>query len=106
MNAVWFLIAAAGGTAIRTILLSTNTDVPWGTLAVNLGGSFVMGLMVGADAANVTIAVGGIGSLTTWSRFAAGLVELRHETGRVVAYMVVSLAGGVGLAWAGLQLGG
>lgn len=106
MNAVWFLIAAAGGTAIRTILLSTNTDVPWGTLAVNLGGSFVLGLMVGAGATNVVIAVGGIGSLTTWSRFAGGLVERRHETGRAVAYLVVSLAGGVGLAWAGLQLGG
>ena len=61
MSAVWFLVAAAGGTAIRTILLSTNTEVPWGTLAVNLGGSFVLGLMVGADAANVVIAVGGIG---------------------------------------------
>ncbi len=70
----------AGGTAVRTVLLSLNDRVPWGTLAVNLGGSFVLGLLVGADATPVAVAIGGVGSLTTWSRFAAGLVERRDET--------------------------
>ncbi len=104
MIAVWFLVAAAGGTAVRTVLLSLDDSVPWGTLTVNLGGSFVLGLLVGADATPVAVAVGGVGSLTTWSRFAAGLVERRDETRNAVLYVVVSLGGGVGLAWAGLQL--
>lgn len=106
MNAAWFLVAAIGGTAIRTILLSADADVSWGTLTVNLGGSFVLGLLVGADAADVAVAVGGIGSLTTWSRFATELVERRDQTRHVVLYLLVSLAGGVGLAWAGLRLSG
>lgn len=106
MNALWFVIAAVGGTAIRTVLLSINGDVSWGTLTVNLGGSFVLGLLVGADATNVAVAIGGVGSLTTWSRFAAGLVEHRDETRHVLLYVLVSLVGGVGLAWAGLKLAG
>lgn len=106
MNALWFLLAAAGGTAVRTVLLSLNDEVPWGTLAVNLGGSFLLGLLVGADATPVAVTVGGVGSLTTWSRFAAGLVERRDQTRNVALYLLISLVGGVGLAWAGLRLAG
>ena len=79
---------------------------PLGDLTVNLGGSFVLGLLIGADAATVPVAIGGVGTLTTWSGVLTGLLE------RVTAFRascstcwsasaVVSV-----LAWAGLQLGG
>jgi CrcB protein len=88
------------------MLHSINTEVPWGILAVNLGGSFVMGLLIGADAATVPVAIGGVGTLTTWSGFITGLLEEQQERSRIVLNLVVSIGGGVTLAWAGLHLGG
>lgn len=102
---MWFLIAATGATAVRAMLHSIDTDVPWGILAVNLGGSFVLGLLIGADAATVPVAIGGVGTLTTWSGFITGLLETPQERTSIVLNLAVSIGGGVGLAWAGLQLG-
>lgn len=106
MTPVWFLLAATGATAVRAMLHSINTEVPWGILVVNLGGSFVLGLLIGADAATVPVAIGGVGTLTTWSGFITGLLEESPNRSRIALNLVVSIGGGVILAWAGLQLGG
>ncbi len=106
MTPLWFLIAAAGATAVRAMLHSINTEVPWGILVVNLGGSFVLGLLIGADAATVPVAIGGVGTLTTWSGFITGLLDESQKRSHIVLNLAVSLGGGVVLAWAGLQLGG
>ena len=47
--------------------------VPWGTLLVNVAGSFVLGVVVGAEASGAALALlgtGFCGGLTTYSAFA------------------------------------
>ena len=82
---------------------------PWGTTAVNLAGSLVLGLLVGmvefhhwqADVLRVG-GVGFVGAFTTFSTFA---VESTRLPVRVrLAYIGISVVGGVGLAAAGLAL--
>lgn len=88
---------------------STGT-FPFGTLAVNLIGSLLLGVLagagIGADGMRL-LAVGLIGSFTTFSTWMFETQRLGEEgDGRVaVANVVVSLVLGVGLAWFGLQLG-
>lgn len=106
MTAVWFLLAAMIATGMRALLLELDADVSWGTLTVNLSGSFLLGVLVGGEATPFALAVGGLGSLTTWSRFLSELVEHGNQPLRTIGYLVVSIGGGVGLAWAGLQLAG
>lgn len=109
MTAVAFLVVAAAGAAIRHVARGTTagrTPIPLGTLLVNLTGSFLLGLIVGWEAPGATIvAVGGLGALTTFSTFSAEVVELRqHGRSAALTYVTVSVAGGVALAWIGLQL--
>lgn len=84
--------------------------LPWGTLAVNLLGSALLGLLIGLAAAGAVLALLGAGlcgAFTTASTFAWELVELleRRRPGRAAAYATVSLLGGTGLAYAALLLG-
>lgn len=83
---------------------------PYGTLAVNLLGSVVLGVLVGAalsgDAYRV-VGTGLLGSFTTFSTWALESHRLA-EDGQLragVLNFAVSLVLGVGAAWAGRQLG-
>lgn len=111
VTAVLFLIVAAVGSVLRHVV-RTWTDrcsaVPLGTLAVNLVGSFLLGLVVGWDPPGATVVgTAGLGALTTFSTFSADVVGLRAQgTTRVVAYAGASVVGGVALAWLGLHLAG
>ncbi|HET8656412.1 MAG TPA: fluoride efflux transporter CrcB [Longimicrobiaceae bacterium] len=88
-----------------------GTSLPWGTLAVNLIGSFVLGFaMRGAEILPVTpevrglITVGFCGAFTTFSTFmyeTAGLMQ-NGEWARAGVYAVGSLA--LGLASMALGL--
>jgi CrcB protein len=83
---------------------------PWGTLAVNLTGAFVLGALaaanLGADARRL-VATGLLGAFTTFSTW---LYESHRlgEDGRLrlgVANLLVSLVLGIGAAWLGRELG-
>lgn len=83
---------------------------PYGTLVVNLLGSFVLGVCVGAalsgDAYRL-VGAGLIGSFTTFSTWALESHRL-GEDGALrlgVLNFAVSLVLGVGAAWAGRRLG-
>jgi CrcB protein len=73
---------------------------PWGTFAVNVVGSFVLGALTGAGATpavTTLIGTGFCGALTTYSTFAYetfGLAE-RRVGGAAVANLVGSVAAGV-----------
>jgi CrcB protein len=59
---------------------------PWGTLLVNLAGSFVLGLVVGADATPDAVAflgTGFCGGLTTYSAFAVQTRDQARDRGSV-----------------------
>ncbi len=84
---------------------------PWGTLAVNLSGSLLLGVLVGAalggDALRLA-ATGLIGAFTTFSTWALESHRL-GEDGRLrlgLANFLVSLVLGVAMALLGRELGG
>ncbi|MFE6611117.1 fluoride efflux transporter CrcB [Amycolatopsis sp. NPDC057786] len=86
---------------------------PWGTLAVNITGSLILGALTGwalhggqPDGVRSLLAVGFCGGLTTFSTF--GYETLLLFTGktraRAVLNVVVTMAAGIGAAAAGLLL--
>lgn len=101
------------GGAIGALLRYATTRVvadgtlPYGTLAVNVVGSFVLGLLTFGGAGGETallVGVGACGSYTTFSSFAHDTVRLAEtgNPGRGVANAVGTLLAAlaaVGLAW-------
>lgn len=114
MIVVWVALGAAVGAPARALtdraVQSRHDSVsPWGTLTVNLVGSFVLGV-VGAmsaqlsPAARAAIGVGFCGALTTYSTFRYAFLRLLEERARfyATANVGVSLLGGSVLSvWAG-----
>ena len=92
-----------------------GTAFPYGTLFVNVSGSFVLCLMIamltrGVDvtpALRLALTVGFLGSYTTFSTFSADTLLLLESgyTLRGLAYVVGSVLGGVLMGVAGLLLG-
>lgn len=85
----------------------------WGTLAVNITGSLLIGFFGGLGLGTnpelwLLVVIGLIGSFTTVSAFALQTVELALDggAGRAVFYVAVSLIGGIGAAALGFWLGG
>ena len=87
---------------------------PWGTLTVNLVGSFAMGILVHIMATTWTVTpevralltVGGLGAFTTFSTFSLDVIVL-YERGQVMlaaGYVLASVVGAVGALFIGLRL--
>jgi CrcB protein len=87
---------------------------PWGTLAVNILGSFVMGVLVHVMAVSWSVSpelrallmVGGLGAFTTFSTFSLDAVAL-YERGQLVlaaAYVLASVIGALGALVLGIRL--
>jgi fluoride exporter len=81
-----------------------GTDFPWGTLSVNLAGSFVLGLLLPLldggtvdPAIRAFVSVGCIGAFTTFSTFAYDAVMLLREAQRLRAATYVACSIGFGL---------
>lgn len=87
---------------------------PWGTLAVNVAGSFVLGALVEVMAfawapsleLRGLLTVGLLGAFTTFSTFSLDVVTLheRGETGLAVLYVAASFVLSVGALFAGMRL--
>lgn len=115
-----YLAIALGGAvgsvlryAVQTVVRPASGGFPWGTLAVNLAGSFLIGLCAslaerqGAGAwIRPWLMVGVLGGFTTFSTFSLENVHLLRngQIATLFAYALVSLAGGLGLALAGYFL--
>jgi CrcB protein len=106
-----------GAGAIARFLLDgavaerAGRDFPFGTLAVNLSGAFVLGILVGAAVDGDAYRLAGTGLLGAFTTFSTWAFESHRlgEDGRLgagAANFAVSLAGGVALAWLGRHLGG
>jgi fluoride exporter len=84
---------------------------PFGTLAVNLSGTLVLGVLVGAavsDDAMRLVGTGLVGAYTTFSTWAFESHRLGEDGHLPLGALnfAVSLALGVAVAWTGEQLGG
>jgi CrcB protein len=91
-----------------------GTEFPWGTIVVNIVGSFIMGVLVelfarvwsASEATRVLLTVGFLGGYTTFSTFSldvALLVE-RGATVGAAAYIAVSVILSLAGIFAGLFL--
>lgn len=89
----------------------TGREFPYGTLVVNVLGSLLLGVLVGAalsTGAFRLLGTGLIGAFTTFSTWALESHRL-GEDGRLrvaIVNFAVSLLLGVAAAWAGRRLGG
>jgi CrcB protein len=116
-----FAIAAGGALgAVGRHLLSgqimrwAGVGVPWGTLAVNLLGSFILGILVEFMALRWSatqemrgfLVVGLLGGFTTFSAFSLDAVLLldRGSLGPAFAYIAGSVLLSIGGLFAGLWL--
>lgn len=119
---LWLAVAGGGalGATARfgvSVLASRvlGPAFPWGTLAVNIIGCFVMGIVVhwlaGREpnpmALRAFLAIGMLGGFTTFSAFALDVVTLyRDKTFAVAAvYLLASVILSVGGLLAGLAAG-
>lgn len=116
------LIVAAGGAigaSMRHLvgmaaLRWAGPAFPWGTLTVNLAGSFLMGVLIELLARKAGVspevrlfaATGVLGGFTTFSAFSLDVVVL-WERGALLAaagYTLVSVVGAVAALFAGLAI--
>jgi len=115
------ILAIAGGGAVGAVarfLVSTGVyrllgrDFPWGTLAVNLLGSFGMGLLfvlllersLASPELRAAILIGFLGSFTTFSTFSFETLTLveQGEVLRALLNVALSLLLCVAACWAGI----
>ncbi len=110
-----FLGAGLGGLLRHGVNLAAlrflGPSFPWGTLAVNVAGSLLMGLLAAALArhaeARLFLMTGVLGGFTTFSAFSLDAVALweRGEAGLALLYVSASVLLSVGALVGGLALG-
>ena len=86
-------------------------DFPYGTLAVNLLGSVILGGLVGLTVSGTAYRLVGTGLIGAFTTFSTWMLESHRlgEDGRVrlgLANLLVSLALGLACVWLGDQIGG
>ncbi|HEX4172958.1 MAG TPA: fluoride efflux transporter CrcB [Acetobacteraceae bacterium] len=120
----WLAVALGGalGSLARFWLTAamaavTGPRFPWGTLLINVLGSFAIGLVAAVTLTPVRVAmhpdlrvflmVGVCGGFTTFSAFSLQTLELLQagDTWPAAGYMAGSLLFCVAAAWLGWQLG-
>lgn len=95
----------------RLISISATTSFPWATLAVNLIGSLVIGIVYGftahrgsmPDTLRLLLTVGFCGGFTTFSTFSheSYIMMSGGHTAATIIYMASSLIGGMALVFLG-----
>ena len=89
----------------------TGGNFPYGTLAVNSIGCFLLGILAGSSTAwnispgvKLMLGTGFLGALTTFSTFSVETVELFQKSSSLGAVLNVGLNLGIGFAAAALGL--
>lgn len=96
-------------------LAGPGNAFPWGTLAVNIAGSLMMGALLGwlargtlseqsAEPLRLLVGVGLLGGFTTFSAFSAEMVTMLHrgQAGLAIGYAAASLVAGMAAVIIGL----
>lgn len=116
LNVIAICIAACVGALMRwgfQVWLNPGGVVPWGTLAVNLIGGYIVGVAIAAFAAlpdidpawRLMVITGFLGSLTTFSSFSAEVVGMlmSGRAGLAVCTLAMHLGGSLALTWLGFR---
>lgn len=114
-TALWVALGGAAGSLAR-YGLATAINIrghPWGTVVVNVVGSFVLGMLIGTwgfkaqESHRIGIAVGALGGFTTFSTFALDTLFLweNGQPGLAIANVMVSIVAGIAAAVVGLAVG-
>ncbi|HEX6683984.1 MAG TPA: fluoride efflux transporter CrcB [Candidatus Limnocylindrales bacterium] len=116
MTILAVLIGAAIGAPVRYLVdravqARHGSVFPWGTFAVNVAGSFILGLLVGVsinETVTHLVGTGFCGALTTYSTFGYETVRLAQHGARPLALLnaFASIAAGLGAAYLGLAIAG
>lgn len=120
VTALYIALAGALGSLARYgvgagMQRAVGARFPWGTLLINVAGSFLIGLFMAVFAARgqldsrarLAITIGFLGGFTTYSSFALETVSLieRRQTAAAALYVGVTLVTGALACWAGLRAG-
>ncbi len=89
----------------------TGRQFPWGTLAVNLSGALVLGILAGAAVQGDALRLVGTGLIGAFTTFSTWVFESHRlgeddELGWGVANLGGALALGIAAVWLGRELGG
>ena len=118
MQLTWLWVFLGGGLgalarfALGQLLPRIPGGMAWATLAVNLTGAFLIGLLAGYLMARSGLRafwlVGVLGGFTTFSAFSFETLDLLHQRGAALALTYVGLTLGLGLmaCWGGLKISG
>ncbi|GBE43018.1 MAG TPA: fluoride efflux transporter CrcB [Rhizobiales bacterium] len=115
MAAMGGAIGAAGRYLVSVgVIKLIGTGFPWGTLIVNVAGSFIMGLMIEAIALRYSVsnefrtflATGVLGGFTTFSAFSLDFAVLmeRRDEGLAAVYLGASVGLSILALFAGLYV--
>ena len=110
------LLVAAGGMAgvLSRYAISLPLHGPaltWATLAINVGGSFLLGALIVVDwwspEIRTALGVGFLGGFTTFSTFSVqAVLDIEAgEPGRALLYVGASVVAGLGAAAVGMAAG-
>jgi CrcB protein len=121
MRSLWLVAVGGAIGAVARATLSTAiharwpSTMPWGTIAVNLSGCLILGLLAGVLESRPDItpawrafgAVGVLGAFTTFSTFEYETLDLlqRGEVSAALLNVGLSVAAGLLAVWTGTLLG-
>ena len=107
-------VGGAGRYLVSILMKAVSKGFPWGTLAVNILGCFLIGLLWGYFSKNgndagdwaLFLSVGLCGGFTTFSTFSKEALMMLQtgNTWAFIAYIAASLLAGIGLCALGYSL--
>jgi CrcB protein len=96
VTAVYVVLGAALGATTRYVVGHLlDRRVPWGTVLVNVLGSFALGVLSGLAVSGAPMALLGVGfcgALTTYSAFAVQTVDRGPRIGLLTVVLTIPLA--------------
>lgn len=87
-----------------------RTEFPLGTLVVNLGGSFGLGILAGLNASSHVTLLAGTAAIGSYTTFSTWMLESHRpaqdgEPGMARRNLIIALVGGLALVAAGHAIG-
>ncbi len=115
---LWLAVGVLGGLAsiarflvTRAVAAAAGGRLTLGTLAVNLSGTVLLGILVGASVSGDGYLLAGTATIGSYTTFSTWMLEAENDgerglIGSLTANVVFSLLLGLAAAWVGRQIGG